>query len=182
MRPTKDDQSGSSYRSARRGCTRSERRRAPKACDVIAGRATAAGTRRYASRFPMAAAGHFRELQGLTASSIGLGTYPGRDDESTDHLYAAAITRALACGCNVLDTAVAYRHQRSERIIGRALGDAFARNLVARDEVIIASKAGFLPFDSAFSGGTWSCRGNRDARGRQPAPHVRKCRRSGTDR
>jgi hypothetical protein len=50
---------------------------------------------------------------------------------------------------------------------------------VARDEVIIASKAGFLPFDSAFSGGTWSCRGNRDARGRQPAPHVRKCRGQG---
>jgi aryl-alcohol dehydrogenase-like predicted oxidoreductase len=127
----------------------------------------------------MAAAGHFRELQGLTASSIGLGTYPGRDDESTDHLYAAAITRALACGCNVLDTAVAYRHQRSERIIGRALGDAFARNLVARDEVIIAGKAGFLPFDSAFSGGTWSCRGNRDARDRQPAGTVRKCRGQG---
>jgi aryl-alcohol dehydrogenase-like predicted oxidoreductase len=126
----------------------------------------------------MAAAGHFRELQGLTASSIGLGTYPGRDDESTDHLYAAAITRALACGCNVLDTAVAYRHQRSERIIGRALGDAFARNLVARDEVIIASKAGFLPFDSAFSGGTWSCRGNRDARDSLPGT-VRKCRGQG---
>ena len=78
MRPTKDDQSGSSYRSARRGCTRSERRRAAKACDVIAGRATAGGTRRYASRFPMAAAGHFGELQGLTASSIGrLAPTPG---------------------------------------------------------------------------------------------------------
>jgi aryl-alcohol dehydrogenase-like predicted oxidoreductase len=122
---------------------------------MISGRATSSGTRRYAGRFPMAAPGHFRRLQGLTASSIGLGTYPGRDDETTDRQYAAAIDRALACGCNMLDTAVAYRHQRSERIVGRALADALARNVVSRDEIIIASKAGFLPFESGFPGGTW---------------------------
>lgn len=125
----------------------------PEAATMIAGRATPTGTRRYADRFPKAAPGHFRLLQGLTASSIGLGTYPGPDDETTDRLYATAIERALALGCNMLDTAVAYRNQRSERVIGQSLRDLLARSEVSRDEVIIASKAGFLPFDSAYPGG-----------------------------
>jgi aryl-alcohol dehydrogenase-like predicted oxidoreductase len=47
----------------------------------------------------------------------------------------------------VLDTAINYRHQRSERAIGAALAAAIRRGAVQRDEVIVATKGGFLAFD-----------------------------------
>jgi len=58
---------------------------------------------------------------------LGLGTYLGADDGETDVLYQDAIVRALELGVNVLDTAVNYRHQRSERAIRTALATRSAR-------------------------------------------------------
>ena len=86
---------------------------------MIPGSATAAGTRRYAARFSRAP-GYFRSFEQLTASSIGLGTYGGDADEHTDRLYDESVRHALTLGCNVLDTAVASRHQRSERVMDAA--------------------------------------------------------------
>ena len=54
---------------------------------------------------------------------------------------------ALESGVNVFDSAINYRCQRSERALGRALGRAFADGLAARDEVVVSTKAGFLPFE-----------------------------------
>jgi aryl-alcohol dehydrogenase-like predicted oxidoreductase len=118
----------------------------------VTGQATPEGTARYARRLAgRTTPEHFRPLATeLQASSIGLGTYLGREDDATDALYRAAVTRALERGINVLDTAVNYRHQRSERAIGQAISTAIARGLVARDEVIVASKGGFIPFDTAM--------------------------------
>jgi len=121
---------------------------------VIPGSATAAGTRRYAARFSPAP-GYFRSFAQLTTSSIGLGTYGGDADEQTDRLYEESVRHALTAGCNVLDTAVAYRHQRSERVIGRSLAALIECRRVARDEVIVSSKAGFLPFDANYAGTVW---------------------------
>lgn len=119
---------------------------------TLPGRATAEGTRRYAERLgARAAAGHFRALPGgLQVSSLGLGTYLGREDEATDALYRAAVLRALELGVNVIDTAVNYRHQRSERAVGAALAAAIGTGLVARDEIVVATKGGFIPFDGAM--------------------------------
>ena len=64
---------------------------------------------------------HFRSAQGLWLSSIGLGTYLGRNDETTDDLYRRAVVRSVEMGCNVLDTAINYRCQRSERSVADAL-------------------------------------------------------------
>ena len=116
---------------------------------MIAGSATAEGTARYAaSQAERIAPGHFRELPGgARASSVGLGTYLGREDAATDGLYERAIARALERGVNVLDTAINYRHQRSERAIGRALAACIARGVVARDDVVVTSKGGYLAFD-----------------------------------
>lgn len=111
------------------------------------GCATAAGTRRYATRLASVAAGHFRQQQELCMSSIGLGTYLGHWDERTDRMYQEAIRRALERGCNVIDSAINYRFQRSERAIGAALKQLFESQRAARDEVIIATKGGFIPFD-----------------------------------
>ena len=102
---------------------------------MIGGHATAEGTARYRDRLSgRVPAEHFRELAGGTlAASIGVGTYLGREDDATDALYRKAVARALERGVNVLDTAVNYRHQRSERAIGAAVaGRAAARGAGSR--------------------------------------------------
>jgi aryl-alcohol dehydrogenase-like predicted oxidoreductase len=114
----------------------------------LSGSAGPGGTLDYARRMAAStAAGHFRQLGELCVSSIGLGTYLGRADDATDASYEAAVLRALELGINLIDTASNYRHQRSERAIGRALAQATASRLVRRDQVVVASKAGFLAFD-----------------------------------
>jgi len=116
----------------------------------LPGRATGDGTGRYAEKLAgRLAAGHFRELAGLSVSTLALGTYLGPEDGATDVLYQDAVVRALELGVNVLDTAVNYRHQRSERAIRTALADAMARGVIRRDEVVVATKGGFIPFDGA---------------------------------
>lgn len=119
---------------------------------TLHGRATPEATAAYAGRFQdRAAAGHFRRsADDLTLSSIGLGTYLGPPDEATDLLYQAAVEQALALGCNHIDTAVNYRYQRSERAIGRALKGLIRRGDIRREDVVIASKGGFVPFDGAL--------------------------------
>jgi aryl-alcohol dehydrogenase-like predicted oxidoreductase len=115
---------------------------------MLRGSATPAGTVAYrAALGGVARNGHFREWRGLALSSVGIGTYLGRDDDVTDALYEAAIERALLSGINVIDSAVNYRHQRSERAVGRALAKAVGVGHVARDGVVVATKGGFLPFD-----------------------------------
>jgi aryl-alcohol dehydrogenase-like predicted oxidoreductase len=117
---------------------------------VIPGHATPEGTERYRRRFSqLAAEGHFRLHDGLWLSSIGLGTYLGEADGATDNAYEEAALVALASGCNVFDTAINYRHQRSERALGRALERAVSEGLAARDEIFVATKGGFLPFDGS---------------------------------
>lgn len=117
---------------------------------AIPGSATEEGTRRYLDRFEGRASDlHFRQAGPLWLSSIGLGTYLGDADEATDHRYTAAITRALQLGLNVIDAAANYRFQRSERSIGAALEEATAAGIVSRDEVLVCTKGGYLPFDGA---------------------------------
>lgn len=116
---------------------------------LIPGFATAAGTSRLRDRFAGVFPGHFRQAHGLWLSSIGLGTYLGEPDSPTDALYRAAVTRALGSGINVIDSAVNYRHQRSERAIGEALGQMILAGKLRRDEVFVSTKGGFLTFDGA---------------------------------
>jgi aryl-alcohol dehydrogenase-like predicted oxidoreductase len=116
---------------------------------TIKGCATSEGTLRYRERFrDRAAAGHFPPAQGLQLSSIGLGTYLGNADEDTDRRYAEAVVRAVELGANVIDTAANYRFQRSERSIGAALTALQARGF-NREELVICTKGGYLPFDGA---------------------------------
>ncbi len=80
---------------------------------------------------------------GLTVSRLGLGTMTwGRDTdehEARDQLIAYA-----EAGGTLLDTAAGYGNGASEELIGTLIGD-----VVARDEVVLATKAGI----SARSGG-----------------------------
>ncbi len=111
--------------------------------------ATTEGTNNYRQRFAgQHAPEHFRQSQNLWLSSIGLGTYLGQPDDSTDVAYQQAITSATAVGCNVIDTAANYRFQRSERSIGQALAELFVDGKLAREEVVITTKGGYIPFDT----------------------------------
>jgi len=109
---------------------------------VLTGRATAEGTARFRDASG-AAPGHFRQAMGLWLSSLGIGTYLGHDDAATDALYADAVRRALQAGINVVDTAINYRNQRSERAVAVALRESG----VPREQVVLCTKGGYLPFD-----------------------------------
>jgi aryl-alcohol dehydrogenase-like predicted oxidoreductase len=114
----------------------------------IAGSASAPGTLRYAARFQgRSAAGHFREIPGgQVLSSIGIGTYLGEPDPATDKGYAQTVVAAVEGGINVIDSAINYRFQRSERSIGAALRELTAKGY-GRDELMLCTKAGFLTPD-----------------------------------
>jgi aryl-alcohol dehydrogenase-like predicted oxidoreductase len=86
---------------------------------------------------------YFRRFDGLAISSIGVGTYLGDPTDAVDARYRDAIATALEGGINVVDTAINYRCQRSERAVGDAIEDAD----VDRDAVFVSTKGGFLPFD-----------------------------------
>jgi len=124
---------------------------APRDPSRIPGRATPQGTLRYAARFQgRAAAGHFREgAGGLFFSSIGIGTYLGEPDAATDAGYQTAVVAAVEGGFNVIDAAINYRFQRSERSIGAAIRDLVAKGF-AREEFIVCTKAGFLTPDGSM--------------------------------
>lgn len=115
----------------------------------INGHATLEGTTTYRQRFQgVAAVNHFRLEQNVWLSSVGLGTYLGNADEATDKRYVQCVTRAVELGANVIDTAANYRFQRSERSIGGALSDLTTRGF-QREELVICTKGGYLPFDGA---------------------------------
>jgi len=109
--------------------------------------ATPEATRAYAAGFSAnAAPGHFRDCRGLTFSSIGIGTYLGEPDAATDRNYTEAIVEAVLGGINVLDSAINYRFQRSERSMGAALAQLASRG-VAREALLICTKGGYLSPD-----------------------------------
>jgi aryl-alcohol dehydrogenase-like predicted oxidoreductase len=112
--------------------------------------ASTEGTIRYTERFAgRAAKGHFRGQQHFVVSSIGIGTYLGNPDEATDTNYTNAVVRAVQLGANVIDSAANYRFQRSERSIGKALKQLANEHGIQRDELVICTKGGYLPFDGA---------------------------------
>jgi aryl-alcohol dehydrogenase-like predicted oxidoreductase len=107
-------------------------------------------TTRYAQKFKgRAAEGHFRETQRLALSSLGIGTYLGQPDSKTDERYTAAIVAAVESGINVMDAAINYRFQRSERSIGAALQQLAAKGF-AREEVVLCTKGGYLTPDGSM--------------------------------
>ncbi len=107
--------------------------------------ATLEGTRRFQARFPRQnAAGFFRTVQGLSVSSIGIGTYLGAADDATDQSYAEAVMAAFGMGVNFVDTSLNYRNQRSEYAVGKALREAVETGLIDRSEIVVSTKAGYL--------------------------------------
>jgi aryl-alcohol dehydrogenase-like predicted oxidoreductase len=121
---------------------------------ALAGRATAGGTARFAARAVNSsgsgsASGRFNALGDLRISSVGFGLAAGEPTDEVDARYRLAVTAALECGCNHFDVAPSYRGQRSERVLGEALAACFAIGPARRDEIILCSKAGFIPYPAS---------------------------------
>ncbi len=113
----------------------------------VAGRATPAGTKRFAERFAQLP-GHFRRPDALTLSSLALGTRRGRPGGIEDLMYRSAVGQCLEEGINVLDTALSDRSYTSERAVGKAFRRAMVEGVVARDEVVVVTKGGELAIDA----------------------------------
>ncbi|HUR62733.1 MAG TPA: aldo/keto reductase [Candidatus Thermoplasmatota archaeon] len=111
---------------------------------MIPGKATPEGTSAYANAHK-AARGHYRVSQGLTVSSLGMGSYLGGTSPADRANYTNAAKVALANGVNLLDAAANYRDQASERDLGKAIA-AHVRG-AARGGIVVCSKAGFLHGD-----------------------------------
>ena len=109
----------------------------------LAGSATAAGTRRFAERHRARLPHGFGPLgeTGLTVSRLGFGGYRV-DDETPAH--KAALVQALESGCNLVDTSTNYTDGGSERLVGETLRERVAAGSVARDEVVVVTKVGYV--------------------------------------
>jgi len=82
-------------------------------------------------------------------SSIGIGTYLGQPNEKTDASYTEAIVAAVENGINMIDAAINYRFQRSERSIGAAIPQLAAKGF-EREEIILCTKGGYLTPDDSM--------------------------------
>src|SRR5260370_26642511 len=112
--------------------------------------ATKEGTTRYTQKFAgRAAEGHVRETQRLLLSPLGIGISLGQPDDRTDAAYAAAAVAAVESGINVMDAAINYRFQRSERSLGAALPQLAAKGF-QREEIVVCTKGGYLTPDGAL--------------------------------
>ena len=117
---------------------------------LIPGKATPEGTAAFAQRFSsLFAPDFYRKAAGLTISSIGMGTYLGECDDEEDARYVSVLTEGIANGLNLLDTAINYRCQRSERAVGTALRNAIDSGIASREEVVVCTKGGYVPLEGA---------------------------------
>jgi aryl-alcohol dehydrogenase-like predicted oxidoreductase len=116
---------------------------------LVEGRATPDGTRRFQRRFAKNQPDHFYRpiADGAIVSSLGLGTYLGECEDSEDARYTATVIAALEKGVNILDTAINYRCQRSERAIGEALRTMISSGDITREEVVVCTKGGYIPLE-----------------------------------
>jgi len=111
---------------------------------MISGFATSIGTKTFSEKFLTE---NYNTFQNLHLSNIGIGTYLGDPDSQTDTLVKDAVKKSIQSGVNVIDTAINYRAQKSERSIGAALSELINENLIKREEVFICTKNGYVTND-----------------------------------
>ena len=127
----------------------------PDATELLPGRATRVGTRRFADRLAkrledagrLAAPDHFARPDDLWLSSIALGTLRGDPGGVDDLLYRSVVGDLLEEGTNVFNTALSDRYQTSERAVGHALRRAIREGRAARDEIVVVTKGGAMTPD-----------------------------------
>ncbi|MGI0069441.1 MAG: aldo/keto reductase [Nitrosotalea sp.] len=122
---------------------------------MITGYASVNGTANYAKIHSGVAKNHFKQFDGLTLSSIGIGTYLGNPDEQTDLLVKEAIVKSVNLGINVIDTAINYRSQKAERSVGKAIDQLIEDDKAKREELFISTKNGYITNDGDIIEDFW---------------------------
>ena len=114
--------------------------------------ATKEGTFSYLKQFPKYSKDFYRFDGDVFVSSLGLGTFRKEPYREENYVvsYKDSVKLAVLNGINLIDTAINYRYQVSEREIGEALKELFEEGKASREQVVVTSKAGFLPLDFPF--------------------------------
>jgi aryl-alcohol dehydrogenase-like predicted oxidoreductase len=110
---------------------------------AVVGAASPAGTRAWAERRSAAGGAAYGLLgrTGLTVCRLGFGGYRVNDETP---VHRSALERAIAGGVNLVDTSTNYTDGSSERLVGRVVGDAIRKGRIAREEIVLVSKIGYV--------------------------------------
>ena len=106
---------------------------------MIQGFATSDGTINFAKK-SLAHKDNFRKIHDLILSNVGIGTYLGDTDLETDTQQKNAIKQSILHGVNVIDTAINYRAQKSERTVGKAISELIEEGKINRSEIFVSTK------------------------------------------
>jgi aryl-alcohol dehydrogenase-like predicted oxidoreductase len=121
---------------------------------VIPGFATDVGTKRFSEQHGIAQ--NFRTTNGLFLSNVGIGTYLGNPDSQTDLQVMEAVKQSVLSGINVIDTAINYRAQKSERAVGKAISELVEAGKIERNQVFVSTKNGYITNDADIKEEFWS--------------------------
>ena len=121
---------------------------------MIPGLATKENTEKFAKK-SLANKDNYKIVQGLTLSNVGIGTYLGDPDSKTDTLVKNAIKESVLAGINVIDTAINYRAQKSERSIQKAISELIEEEKINRSELFISTKNGYVTNDGDIKEDFW---------------------------
>ena len=109
---------------------------------ALAGHASPTATAAYAALFtPNLGPSAYRTLAGLSVSRLGFGTYRV---SHTDDSQRSALQLALKSGVNLIDTSPTYTGGSSERLVGDVLQQLVNSHELAREEVVVVSKVGYI--------------------------------------
>ena len=118
---------------------------------MITGYATPEGTKKFVERQmiinKLATQKNYKNIQDLTLSNVGIGTYLGNPDTETDYMVQDAIKKSILGGINVIDSAINYRAQKAERSVGNAIAQLIDNNDISREELFVSTKSGYVTND-----------------------------------
>ena len=114
---------------------------------MITGFATPEGTKKFAERGTEISQQNYKNVNNLTLSNVGIGTYLGNPDIETDKLVEDAIKKSILGGINVIDSAINYRAQKAERSVGNAVAQLINNNDISREEIFVSTKNGYVTND-----------------------------------
>ena len=114
---------------------------------MINGYATPEGTKKFAKRQNENTQKNYKNIQNLTLSNVGVGTYLGNPDVETDYLVQNAVKKSILSGVNVIDSAINYRAQKAERSVGNAISQLIDNNDISREEIFVSTKNGYVTND-----------------------------------
>ena len=112
---------------------------------MIIGSATKQKTKLFSDNFTSCSPDFYSlDHNNLTLSSIGVGMYKGDNSLAGDKSWEQSLIESIKSGINVFDTAIRYRNQRSEKILGKVLTNLISAKKLKREEVFICTKGGLI--------------------------------------